>query len=166
MKKGFSIVEVITVLAILAVISIPLAKLFKFMIYDMPKSDKIIEINASILNALKYIKKDINAAKSFPLSVQEYSTSENCLLLELQNGVICYLLQDGKISRIAINDANEKITWQIPNGRINWQVWRKNGAGYAVEISKYVELESYNRVDKKMRNSYVYFAGAYQEAVN
>jgi prepilin-type N-terminal cleavage/methylation domain-containing protein len=166
MNKGFSIVEVITVLAVLLVISIPLARLSVLTLYDIPKSQKLVEANTSILDALKYIKKDINSAIGFPQSFHTYSTNNSCLLIEQRDNVICYLLKDGKISRIVIDDEGEKITWQIPNGKIEWQVWRKDGAGYAVEIKKYVELKSYNRADKKMSNSYVYFAGAYQEAIN
>jgi prepilin-type N-terminal cleavage/methylation domain-containing protein len=166
MKKGFSLVECITVLAVIAVVSIPLARLLKFMMYDIPKSQKLIESNTSILDVLKHIRKDINSAKGFPQSFQEYSMDVNSLLIERQDGAVCYLRQDEKISRIVINDANERITWQIPNGKIEWQVWRKNGIGYAVEVRKYVELKSYNRVDKRMENSFLYFAGAYQEAID
>ncbi len=161
MKKGFSLVEVITVLAVIAVISIPLGRLLGFMMYDIPKSGKIIETNTSILDALRYIKKDVNLAVNFPQNFKEYSANKNCLIIEQKNKTICYLAQQEKISRIVIGDAKEKIAWQIPNGKIEWQVWRKDDTGYAVEISKYVELKSYNRVDKKMGNSYVYFAGAY-----
>ncbi len=166
MKKGFSLVEAITVLAVIAVVSIPLGRLLKFMMYDIPKSQKLIESNTSILDALKYIKRDVNSAKDFPQSFQKYSADGNTLLIEQQGGVICYLLQDEKISRIVVDDAKGKITWQIPSGKIEWRVWRKDGIGYAVEIKKYVELKSHNRVDKKMENSFLYFAGAYQEAVN
>jgi hypothetical protein len=166
MRKAFSIVECITVIAVVAVISIPLGRLFKFMTYDIPKSCKLVESNTSILDVLKHIRKDINSAKGFPQSFQEYSTDANSLLIERQDGAVCYLLRDEKISRIVINDANEKITWQIPNGKIEWRVWRKDGVGYAVEVKKCVELKSYNRVDKRMENSYVYFAGAYKETEN
>ncbi|MGB8226377.1 MAG: prepilin-type N-terminal cleavage/methylation domain-containing protein [Sedimentisphaerales bacterium] len=166
MRKGFSLVELITVLAVIAVISIPLGRLFKFMTYDIPKSCKLVESNTSLLDVLKYIRKDINSAKSFPQSFQEYSTDANSLLIERQGSVICYLLRGEEISRIVIGDAKEKITWQIPNGKIEWQVWRKDGVGYAVEVKKCVELKSYNRVDKRMENAYVYFAGAYKEAKN
>jgi hypothetical protein len=166
MRKAFSIVECLTVIAVIAVISIPLGRLLKFMMYDIPKSCKLVESNTSILDVLKYVRKDINSAKGFPQSFQEYSTDANNLLIERQGSVICYLLQDEEISRIVINDANERITWQIPNGKIEWQVWRKDGEGFAVEIKKCVELKSYNRADKKMENSYVYFAGAYKEAKN
>jgi len=164
MKKGFSLVEVITVLAVIAVISIPLGRLSKFMMYDIPKSDKIIETNTSILNVLRYIKKDVNLAVNFPEKIKEYSANKNCLLIEQQNKTVCYLAEQGKVSRMVIDNANGEITWQIPDGKIEWQVWRKNNIGYAVEIRKYVELKSYNRADKKMSNSYVYFTGTYQEA--
>ncbi len=166
MKKGFSIVEVITVLAVIAVVSIPLGRLLKFMMYDIPQSCKLVESNTSILDVLKYMRKDINSAKSFPRSFREYSTDANNLLIERQGGVVCYLRQDETISRIVVDDANGRITWQIPNGKIEWRVWRNDGAGYAVEIKKCVELKSYKRADKKMENSYVYFAGAYKEAEN
>ena len=152
-------------LAVMAVISIPLGRLFDFLVCDIPESFKLVESNTSILDVLKYMRKDINSAKGFPQSFQEYSTDVNSLLIERQNGVICYLLQDGKISRIIINDANEKSTWQIPNGKIEWQVWRKDGVGYAVEVKKYMELRNGSRVEKKMENSCVFFAGAYREAV-
>ncbi|MGA2916727.1 MAG: hypothetical protein ABSE89_11945 [Sedimentisphaerales bacterium] len=166
MKKGISLVEMLTVLAVMAVILIPLGRLWKFMIYDIPKSCKLVESNTSLIGVLKYMRKDINSARGFPQSFSEYSTDANSLLIKRQDDAVCYLLQDGKISRIVVGDANEEITWQIPNGKIEWQVWRKDGAGFAVEVKKYVELKIYNRADKKMENSYVYFAGAYKEAKN
>jgi len=165
MRKGFSFVECITVLAVIAVISIPLSQMFKVMIYDIPKSCKLIESNTSILDVLEYIRKDVNAAKSFPQTFQKYSAGENSLLIEQQNKTICYFAQQGEISRIVIGDEKGEITWQMPNAKIEWRVWRKDGKGYAVEIKKYVELKSHNRADKKMPNSYVYFAGAYPEAL-
>ena len=161
MRKGFSIVEVITVLAVLAVISIPLARLARLTTYDIPKSCKLIESNTSILNALKYIKKDVNSAKSFPQTFQKYSASKSCFLIEQQNKTVCYIARQGEISRIVIDEEEGKITWRVPDGKIEWQVWRKDGKGYALEIEKYLELKSYSRIYRKMPNSYVYFAGAY-----
>jgi hypothetical protein len=125
----------------------------------------LIESNTSILNALKYIKKDVNSAKGFPQTFQKYSASESCLLIEQQNKTICYIAGQGEISRIVIDEEGGEITWQIPDGKIEWQVWRKDGKGYALEIGKYLELKSHSRIYRKIPNSYVYFAGAYQETV-
>lgn len=166
MRKGYSLVEVITVLAVILALSVPLARLSRVTLWDIPKSQKLIESNTSILNVLKYIKKDVNSAKGLPRSFQEYAAGENCLLIERQNETVCYLFKEGKISRIVIGGARGEITWQIPGGKIEWRVWRRDRAGYAVEIRKYVELKSHSHTERKMENSYVYFAGAYKEAVN
>jgi hypothetical protein len=166
MKKGYTLVEVLTVLAIFMAISIPLSRLSKLVIYDIPKSCRLIESNTSILDILKYMKKDINSAIGFPQSFGQYATNDKCLLIEQQNEIVCYLAEQGKISRIEVKKGERKIVWQIPDGKIEWQVWRKNGAGYAVEIKKYVAFGRDNHTDKSMANAYVFFAGVYQEAVN
>jgi prepilin-type N-terminal cleavage/methylation domain-containing protein len=166
MKKGFSIIEIITVLAVLAVVAVPLSRLYKLAAYDIPKSFRLVETNTSILNVLKYIKKDVNSAVSFPQSFGGYTTDDKCLLIKQKNKTVCYLIEQDKISRIEIDKEKEKITWRIPDGQIEWQVWQKNGEGFAVEIRKYVKLKGYNFVEKKMENAYVYFAGISQEAVN
>ena len=107
-----------------------------------------------------------STAVSFPQSFGGYTTGDKCLLIEQQNKTICYLIEQDKISRIEIDKEKEKVTWQIPNGQIEWQVWQKNGAGLAVEIRKYVKLKDYDLVEKKMENAYVYFIGVSQEVVN
>jgi len=166
MKKGYSLVEILTVLAILTAMSIPLSRLLELTMFDIPKSCRLIESNTSILDALKYMKKDVNSAIGFPQSFGQYTTSDKCLLLKKQNGIVCYLAENGRISRIEVEKEERETAWQIPDGKIEWQVWQKNGAGYAVEIKKYIEFKRYNNTDKSMANAYVFFAGVYQEAVN
>ncbi len=166
MRKGFNLVELLTVLAVLAVITIPLYRLFKIMVYDIPKSCKLIECNTSILDVLKCIGKDVGSATEFPKSLGKYTADDKCLLIKQQDETICYLIEQGTISRIAIGKEGGKSTWQIPDGRIEWQVRQGNGAGRAVEIKKYVELKKYKGTEKRMESSYVYFAGIYPEAVN
>ncbi|MFA5293804.1 MAG: prepilin-type N-terminal cleavage/methylation domain-containing protein [Phycisphaerae bacterium] len=165
MRKGYSLIEMLTVIAVMAAIALPLSRLSKVILYDVPKSLKLVECNTSMLNILTYMKKDINSAAGFPESFDKYTASERCLLIEQQKKVICYLVEQEEVSRIIIGKEVE-ITWRIPDGKIEWQVWRKNNAGYAVEIKKYTELKSYNHIEKKMENSYLYFADAYSEAVN
>jgi prepilin-type N-terminal cleavage/methylation domain-containing protein len=169
MKKGFSLVEMLTVIVILTAIAIPLSRLYKLATYDIPKSFRLVETNTSILDILRYLKKDVNSAAGFPQSFGKYVSGDKCLLIENKNNVICYLLEDEKVTRVKLSKDFSKegeVTWRIPAGKIEWQVWSRNGAGYAVEIRKHTELKNYNLVEKKMKNTYVYFVPVGQEAIN
>ena len=171
MRKGFSLVELLVVLAVISIVSVPLAGLSTTTLRDIPRAYKMIESNTSILNALKQIRKDVNVAKGFPKSFNGFTTNGDTLLIERANGTICYQLKDGEIVRQTLTDTkvgrNEKIiNWAVPQGKVKWRVWQKNGKGYAVEVKTYIEQKSGEHLEKKMANSHLYFVGVYQEAVN
>jgi prepilin-type N-terminal cleavage/methylation domain-containing protein len=155
MKKGYSLIEMLTVLAVLAVIGLPLSRLMNVTLYDIPKSIKLINNNTSILNALNFIRKDVCSASGLT------KTSENQLVIEQNGKKICYIFEDGVVLRVADN----KIEMQIPAGKIEWQIWEKDGKGYAVEIKKYLEFKKHKKTEKKMENSYVFFAGVSEDTI-
>ncbi|MEN6386993.1 MAG: type II secretion system protein [Phycisphaerales bacterium] len=155
-EKGYSLTELLILLAIIAVISIPISRLSNVVIFDIPKSLKLIEADKSVRNALSFMKQDADSALSI-------SKTENGQIVIEQNGkTIIYLFQDDVISR-TVKGSEGKIEWQIPNGKINWQVWEKQGRGYAVEVKKYIEHARDNGIEKKMENSFVFFAGDFKE---
>jgi len=157
MKKGYTLTEMLVVLAIMAALATPLNRLSKVVLYDIPRSMKLIECNTSILDALQYIRKDVNSAVSFPKS------DEKNLVIEQNAKTVCYLFGQGTITRTETGSDEDKIVWQIPAGKIEWRICGKDGRGYAVEIKKYVAVERHNATDKRMENSYVFFAGAFGE---
>lgn len=157
MKKGYSLTEVLVVLAIIGVVALPLSRLSKVTIYDIPRSLKLVESNTSILNALQFIRRDVNSAVNFPKS------DDNILSIEQSGKTISYLFEQGKITRTVTGTIEDKIIWEIPFGEIEWKVWEKDGQGHAVEIKKYVEFKKHKGSDKRMENSYVFFAGAFEE---
>ncbi|MFC1738113.1 Tfp pilus assembly protein FimT/FimU [Planctomycetota bacterium] len=170
MRKGFSIIEMLVVISLIMLISIPLARLSTITIRDIPQSYRIINANTSILNALKYLREDVNAAKSFPKSFDTYTAGEEAILIELADAIICYELKENEIKRCKLSKTNEGapddiIGWPCLNAKIKWRLWKKNGAGYAVEIKTYIERKRGRVIEKKMANSHLYFVGAYQEAV-
>ena len=171
MRKGFSLVELLLVLAVISIVSVPLAGLSTTTLRDIPRAYKMIESNTSILNALKQIHKDVNVAKGFPKSFDGFTANSDTLLIELANSTICYQLKDGEIVRQTLADTkvehDEKIiNWAVPQGKVKWRVWQKNGKDYAVEVKTYIEQKSGEHLEKKMANSHLYFVGAYQKAVN
>ena len=168
MRRGSSLVELLVILAIFAMVSVPVATLNTITFSDIPRAYRMSQVNSSMLNAIRQMHKDINNAGGLPSSFGKYTSNENTLLIELPNSVICYELADDVIQRCRLTDVKEErpedtIKWPIRNGKVNWRVRQKDGIGYAVEIETYIEQKSGKRLDKKMANSHLYFAGAYRK---
>jgi hypothetical protein len=55
--------------------------------------------------------------------------------------------------------------WSVPNAKIEWQVLRNNGAGYAVEVKTHIEHNVRGLAEEKMAASHLYFAGAFRKVI-
>jgi type II secretory pathway pseudopilin PulG len=171
MRKGFFLVEILVMVIVIVIISVPLARLSTTALRDIPRAYKMVESNTSILNALRQIKKDVNAAKAFPESFNTCTVSDETLLVELENNTICYQIENDRVLRRTLSntavDNNEEITsWSTPKGKIEWRIWRRNGRAYALEVHTYMEQKSGDRLEKKMAGSHLYFVGAHRQALN
>jgi prepilin-type N-terminal cleavage/methylation domain-containing protein len=168
MRKAFTLIEILTVLAVISIIAIPMARLSTATIADIPLVYRMAQSNASMLDAIRHIGEDVGVAKGFPKSSGGYKEDDTHLLIESRNGTICYQLTDSKIIRrrlanISTGNSEQVISWTVPLAKISWGVWRENNNGYAVEVRTCLEQESGERT---MENSHVYFAGIYKEALN
>ena len=166
MRKGFTLVEVLVVLAVLPFMMIVFGGLFNTLIKDIPRSHRVVQENTSLLSMLDRIQKDIDKAKGLPESFGEYTTGDKLLLIELAEGMICYQLKDEKVLRRKLTDnkqsnALEQTVWSMPHAKVKWQVRRKNGGGYAVEVQTHIEHIVQGHWEKKMANSHLYFVGAF-----
>jgi prepilin-type N-terminal cleavage/methylation domain-containing protein len=168
MRKGFSLIELITVLAVISIIAVPLAKLNRTMLYDIPRSYKMMQVNTSILSALKQMDRDINEAVAFPDAFETGTSSDELLLIDLAEGVVSYEFNEQEIVRRKLsgttNDSEEDfMRWPARHAKVQWQVRHQNNKAYAVEIKTWIEHKSGDLVEKKMENSHLYFVGAYRE---
>ena len=171
MRKGFSLIQLLVIISVFSLLSASLGRLLTTMVRDIPSSYRMIEANTSMLSALKQIRRDVNAAKGFAGSFDDYVANNETLLIEAANNVICYQFKNGELLRRKFTSAGtgtgEEIRrWSIRHGKIEWQLWQEDGRDYAVEIKICIEREIAGRMDRKMANSYVYFAGISQESAN
>lgn len=168
MRRGYSLVELLVAMAVFSIVSIVVSKLFTTIISDIPRSYRIVQENTSVLNMLEQMHEDIDLAKGLPESFAEYTTDKDLLLIELPNGVVCYQLKDGRVLRCNLSTYKEDHeeaakVWSVPNAKIEWQVHRNNGAGYAVEVKTHIEDNVRSRSEEKMAGSHLYFAGAFRK---
>jgi hypothetical protein len=133
-----------------------------------------------MLNMLSQLQSDIDNAQNIPQSYGEFTATEKLLLIEQKDALIGYEFEDGQITRRILNDSQtnheprwvhdhesnavhgteQERKWQIHDANIQWNVHRKDGNGYCLEITNYIESHDYSRTEKKMMNSHLYFIGA------
>lgn len=165
MRKGFTIVEMLTVVIVLPFLLIVIDGLFRTLIKDIPRSHQVVQVNTSLLSILKEMQQDIDKAKGLPETYNEYTTGDKMLLIDLPEGMICYQLKDDKVLKHNLtdnqsNNALEQKKWSVPHAKIQWKVWRKDRSGYAVEVRTHIEAKVKSQWEKKMVNSHLYFVGA------
>ena len=164
MRKGFTIVELIIIIITLPFMLMILNGLFKTLIKDIPRSHKVVQINTSMLSMLKNMQQDISKAKAIPETYNEHKENDKMLLIELPEVVICYQLKDDKVFRRILTDnhkgsSRETTYWSAPHAKVEWNVWRKERKGYAVEVRTHVEHNVHGHLERKMANSHLYFVG-------
>jgi len=169
MRRGYMLVEMLLVFVVVSAVSVALAGLFVTVLKDIPQSYRITEANTTLLDMLKQMGDDIDRAEELPKSFGQYVSDEKQLLIKSEQKIICYRLQDGRIIRDRLKSAgqvngSDRIVWNVPHGKAEWHVWRKDDKGYAVEVTTYIEQIVRRRLKKKMANSHLYFVGALREA--
>jgi prepilin-type N-terminal cleavage/methylation domain-containing protein len=165
MRKGYSLVEMLTVVIVLPVMMLVLDGLFKTLIKDIPRSHKLLEENTIVTIILDSLQQDIDKAKGLPDSFGEYTAGSELVLIELADSVICYQVKDGNLLRrkLTLNQQSnpeEERIWKIPHTNITWQVWKKEQNSYAIEVQTSIEYKIRGKhLEKKMANSHLYFVG-------
>lgn len=170
MRKGFTFMEILVIVVIASFVLLIFDGLFRTLLTDIPWSYRIAQENTTLLNMLQQMQQDIDEAKRLPESFTEHTAGDKLLLIELTEGVICYQLKDGRVTRQKLTDFQQGKAegirlWSLPHANVEWQVWTQNGQGYAVETNTYVEYKRRGQFRKKMAHSHLYFIGALGKAL-
>jgi type II secretory pathway component PulJ len=165
MHKGFTFFELLLIIVILPFVFLLFDGLFKAIASEIPMSVRLVQENTVLLSVLAQIQKDTDEAKDLPKSFAGQTAGNQLLLIELPEGVICYRLKDGLVTRQKLTDtpqakAEEPRIWSIPHASVEWKVWERNGRGYAIQTNTHLEFSRRGQWVKKMAHSHLYFACA------
>jgi len=169
MRNGFTLIEMLAVIIAVTFAFFAFNIIFKDAVMDVPRATRVVEENTTLLSMIRQMQRDIDSAKGLPESSAGQVASDKLLLLELADGTICYQLEDDgvlrrKLMNAKLDVADQDKTWLLPNSNIEWRIWRKDGIGYAVEIKTHIRYKLREKIEKKMANSHLYFAGIFAEA--
>jgi prepilin-type N-terminal cleavage/methylation domain-containing protein len=164
MRKGFSLIELLVVMVILAAIGNILNGVFVTAVSDIPRSYRTVQANTTLLHLAAQIEADVETAKALPAAFGDFEQSDTVLLIESSHGLICYQKDETGIRRFVLDEGgprSDDTIWSPPNARVNWSICQKDAAAYAVELTSCIEFKS----QKQMAAAHIYFVGATSEAV-
>ncbi len=190
MRRGFTFTEIVVVIIILPFVLFLLDGLFATLLTEIPRSCRMAQQGSTLLGLLEQIHRDVGEAKALPAEFGGRTADDKLLLVELPEGVIGYQIEKGRVTRSKLpsdpggeavpalrpasilpaggnkgkmpspRELEQERVWAVPNSKIEWQVWQKDGQRYAVEVKTHVELKVHGRMEKKMARANLFYGGA------
>lgn len=164
MKKAFTLIEVLFIIGTIPIFMLVSSHLFNSVLRETPRIWKNVQQNTTISNMLSQLESDIDNAQNLPQTYGEFTSDANMLLIEQEKTLISYEFNNQQIIRRILNgsqsNSEQERKWVIPDGIIQWNVHEKDGKGYSLEITNYIENMQSGRKEEKLTNSHIYFIGA------
>ncbi len=161
-RRAMTLLEVLAMIALLVVILAMFTKTFNRLMGAVPRAHRDFQANTSVHDMIRRLRRDVESGRSLLRYAGDGRVGGDLLLIESGEGVISYEFDGDRVVRsLAVDDPNvpgESI-WSVPHARIDWDVWRRNNAGYALEVRTAIERTVLDRREIKLRNSHLFFVG-------
>lgn len=166
MRKAFTFVEIVVVLAVLPALTVALSLFFATFIRDIPRMTRLVERNTTALHVIQQLRDDMDQAVALPDTAGDKTSDDHTLLIALPEHVVCYELQEGKATRRVLDGHSDMShTWRFPDVVLAWSRWQENGAAYAVEIDSHVNQTIGSKVKQRLVNAHVLFLHGFRKDV-
>ena len=161
MRKGFTLIEVLVVVAITPILAVALSGMFRVFVRDIPQGARLLQQNTSVLDMLQNVRRDVDRAVALPAQFQDVQMNDQRLLVELPEGTVSYEFHDGEVARTAFGPdgaaASKPRLWRAPKAVVTWKPWRRGNEAYAVEVHTAVQQRIRGKWYNKFANSHVFF---------
>ena len=170
MRKGYTIIEMLTVIFIMALLSAPLAQLTMTTMRDIPRAYNVSQSNTTVLNAMDVVRDDISVAVDLPKSFGSIDANETTLLIRQSEKVICYKLLKGELTRNVIGDIStgehiETHIWTIPKAVITWEKFKQGDDVKGLAVKTHIAMVTGSITEKLLGNSYLFFLAVKPESI-
>jgi len=160
-RKAFSLMEILVIAAIVPLVMLVVSSVFAVFIRDIPRETRVVQQNATMLNMLRQIRRDVDQATGLPEQFGDRHIDERTVLIEQPDAVVCYRFEEGRAVRILLkgqgpSDPNERV-WRMRDAVITSRPWVRDGKVYAVEIHSHLQQWFGSLLRSRLANSQVFF---------
>jgi prepilin-type N-terminal cleavage/methylation domain-containing protein len=161
--RAFTLVEMLVVITVLPFVAIAFSSLFATFIRDVPRMTRMVQENTSVLDLVRHIRDDVDAAVGLPDAFGGTKSDDHTLLIALPKTVICYRIQGAGVTRTVLGgeqtEPRAEGTWRFRDAVIGWRLWGRSDSANAVELRTFLRERISGRIREKLANSYLYFVG-------
>ena len=151
-RRGYTLLEMLAIITAITILMALSAKHIRILASEIPRSNRDHQVWLQTGNMLKQLKQDVE--QSTRITAVDAGTEGKQLHLQQAPEQIVYSLTDGAVRRQVGDSTNQ---WHLPYVNIRWQIWERDNAAYAVEISTWTERVVFANTRKKYDQSCVYF---------
>ena len=165
MRRGMTLVEIIVTLPLIAAVGMIFSLLFPVLVRDVPRLQRVVHTHGQVGTMLQRIRRDVDSARSLPASADGRTAGESQLLIELDEGVICYRIEPGRVVRDRLTGNVSRAerageSWSLPKAKLSFRNWPGDLPAQAVEVRTAIEYTISRRTYRKLANSHVFYLGA------
>lgn len=179
MRKAFSLVELLAVLALSMVLAIPLTGMFRIVLGDIPKNLRVAHTANTSQLFIRALEQDVKKAVKLEILNQSESDSSghNPLVIDTGDYLITYHLIGDRVYRYTrknkteaekdqlFTDISEELdhdkysdqAWLVENIRLEWSIWQKDKIQQALEVRSAIKYKYQGREILKRKINYVFF---------
>jgi len=166
MRRGFTLMELLTIVAVAPFVMLAVSALFATFVRDIPQATRLVQQNTTVLHLLDQLRRDVSEAVAVLEPADGEDANETTLLIGQPQAVVRYRFEDGRTVRILLSrqetslPAEERI-WAAPDAVIEWRPWVQEGRTFGVEVHSHIRQRVAGVVLHKLPGSYVFFLGGF-----
>ena len=160
-RKGFSLIEMIAVTALLGVAAIVTGPIIRTLMKDAPRVSRMIEADQAVSRMLASLRDDVEAAVDLPSKVGKLESCGWRVLIRTGQTVICYELSGENVVRRDVGPRGDVVDkrptiWEAPIAGFKWTVGGADGGRY-VETQTWIQEQRDGKYSRKLANAHVFF---------
>jgi prepilin-type N-terminal cleavage/methylation domain-containing protein len=162
MRRAFTLIELLFTVAVVPSLMIAVSGVYLTFLRDIPRTTRLLQQNATVLDLLEQIGRDMDRATGLPERVEGRAAGEHTLLIEQPGCVVRYQFENGRVVRTlrqgqSVSVADEEGLWRVPDAVIAWRPWVRDGRAYAIEIHAHLQERVNGLVRPMLAGSHVFF---------
>lgn len=169
MRKGYSINEILLIVALLGLLMFLSVQPLRILLQEIPNFNEVMEQQTKLEGFFEVLQQDVQQAGSVYTFSADRRIGGDTLVLRGSGKQVYYKITSANVMRIATDSETGKTDstkWDFPHIQIQWDVYEFEDKPAGVEITSWYQKKYMGKEEKKFHRSNLFFAGIERTRLN